>query len=157
MPPLADVRGQVVALAARDRRVAAARAAVQQAVSASKNAAELEANARKAGLSAGSTGWFAPLAEELPGELASVKDARKDLALLTSKAPVSPKVYSGAGGRFVAAAFLDERPAGDADWDGKKAPFLEGMREQGRNSLVQAFVSDRMKQWKVEISPEALK
>jgi hypothetical protein len=101
--------------------------------------------------------WFAPLADELPGELGSVKDARKDLALLTPKAPVSPKVYSGAGGRFVAVAFLDERPAGDADWDGKKAPFLEGMREQGRNSLVQAFVSDRMKQWKVEISPEALK
>lgn len=157
VPPLADVRGQVVALAARDRRVAAARAAIQQAVSSSKTAAELEANARKAGLSAGPTGWFAPLAEELPGELASVKDARKDLALLTPKAPVSPKIYSGAGGRFVAVAFLEERPAVDADWDGKKGPFLDGMREQGRNTLVQAFVSDRMKQWKVEIRPEALK
>jgi peptidyl-prolyl cis-trans isomerase D len=157
VPPLADVRGQIAALAARDRRAAAARAAIQQAVSASKTAAELESNARKAGLSTGPTGWFAPLAEELPGELAGMKDARKDLALLSPKAPVSPKVYSGAGGRFVAVALLEERPAGDADWAGRKDAFLNGMREQGKNSLLQAFLSDRMKEWKVEIRPEALK
>ena len=155
--PLADVRAQVIVLATRDRRVAAARAALQRAVSASKTAAELEANAKKAGLSTEATNWFAPLADTLPGELARAKDARKDLALLSPKAPVSSKIYQGDGGRFIAVAFIEERPAGDADWAGKKDAFLGGMREQGKGSLIQAFLSDRMKQWKVEIKPEALK
>ncbi len=157
IPPLADVRAQVLALVARDRRIAAARAAVQQAISGSKTAAELAANARKAGLSASETDWFAPLAETLPAELARAGEARKDLALLTSGSPVSSKIYSGAGGRFIAVAFIEERLAGDAEWAAKKDSFLRGMGEQGRNSLIQSFLSDRRKQWKVEIKPEALK
>jgi len=157
IPPLADVRPQILVLVARDRRVAAARAAAQQAVSSSKTAAELEANGKKAGLSTESTDWFAPLADTLPGELARLKDARKDLALLSPKTPVSSKIYSGAGGRFIAVAFLEERLAGDADWTGTRDSFLNGIREQWKNSLIQAFLSDRMKEWKVEIKPEALK
>ncbi len=157
IPPLADVRAQVIVLAARDRRAAAARAALQRAVSASKTAAELEANAKKAGISTEATDWFAPLADTLPGELARTKDARKDLTLLSAKAPVSSKIYPGGGGRLLAVAFIEERPAGDADWAGKRSAFLGGMREQEKSSLIQAFLADRMKQWKVEIKPEALK
>ena len=35
--------------------------------------------------------------------------------------------------------------------------LLNGIREQWKNTLIQAFLSDRMKEWKVEIKPEALK
>jgi peptidyl-prolyl cis-trans isomerase D len=157
IPPLADVRAQVLALVEKDRRSAAARAAVQRAVSASKTAADLSANARKEGLAVGETDWFAPLAEALPGELAQAEGIRKDLALLTAGSPVSPKVHPGAGGRFLAVAFLGERPAIDADWAAQKDSFLREAREQAKSSLIQSFLSDRGKQMKLEIKPEALK
>ena len=43
---------------------------------------------------------------------------------------------TAAGGRDLAVAFLEERPAGEADWAGKKEAFLRGMREQEKNALV---------------------
>ncbi len=157
VPPLQDVRPRILAAVARDKRVAAARAAVQQAVSGSKTAAELEANARKAGLSVGPTDWFAPLSDPIPGGLAQGGDTRKELALLSPKAQVSGKIHEGPGGRFLAVAFLEERVPGDAEWAGRKASFLQGMREQEKGALVEAFLSDRRQQMKVEIHPEALK
>jgi len=157
IPPLPDVRAQVAAAVAREKRIAAARAALLQALSESKTATGLEANAKKAGLSTDTTEWFAPLAEKIPDALASAKDVRKELSFLSPKSPVSPKIYPGSGGRSVAVAFLEERIPGDAEWNGKKAAFLQGMREQEKNALLTAFLSDRRKHMKVDINPEALK
>ena len=60
LPPLAEVRDKVVAEAAREKKAAAARAALQQVLAVSNTAAELEANASKAGLSSFLTGLVRP-------------------------------------------------------------------------------------------------
>jgi cell pole-organizing protein PopZ len=157
VPPLSDVREKVVAAVAREKRSAAARAALQQALSASKSASDLEANAKKAGLPAATTGWFAPLSEPVPEALAAAGDIRKEIFSLTSKSPLSPKLYAGRGGVSLAVAFLGEQSAGDADWERMKASLMRGIAEQRKNALLEAFLSDRRKTIKVDISPEALK
>jgi peptidyl-prolyl cis-trans isomerase D len=157
VPPLTEVREKVVAAVVREKKAAAARAALQQVLTASNTAAELEANAKKAGLSASLTGWFAPLAEAPPVALAGAGDLRKDLSSLSEKAPVSRKIYPGRGGSSLAVAFSSEQLPDDAEWARKKDGLLRGLAEQKKNAMVEAFLSDRRKSAKVEIHPEALK
>jgi peptidyl-prolyl cis-trans isomerase D len=157
VPQPSEVREKVSAAVAGEKRAAAARAALQQALSASKSASDLEANAKKAGLSTAATGWFAPLADPVPETLAGAGDIRKELSSLTSKAPVSPKIHPGRAGQSLAVAFLGEQSAGDGEWQEKKASLLRGIAEQRKSALVEAFLADRRKKVKVEINPEALK
>ncbi|MFZ2223683.1 MAG: SurA N-terminal domain-containing protein [Candidatus Deferrimicrobium sp.] len=157
VPPPAEVRGKVVAEVTREKRTAAARAALQQVLAASRTEAELEANAGMAGLSSHLTGWFAPLSEAVPEALAGAGDLRKDLSALSGKAPVPGKVYQGRAGISLAVAFAGEQLPSDAEWAQRKADFLKGMAEQKRNAMLQAFLSDRRRSAKVEIHPEALK
>ena len=157
IPPLSDVREKVVAAVVREKKAAAARATLQQALAGAKTAAELEANAKKAGLPAFLTGWFAPLSDAIPEPLAGAGDLRKDLSSLSAKAPVSRTVYAGKGGTSFAVAFSAEQLPDDAEWAQKKAGLLKGLAEQKKNAMVEAFLSDRRKATKVEIQPDALK
>lgn len=157
VPPLSEVRDKIVAEVAREKKAAAARAALQQVLASSNTAAELEANAKKAGLSSSLTGWFAPLSEPVPGALAGAGDLRKDLSTLSAKAPVPRKVYQGREGIPLAVAFSGEQLPSDAEWAEKKAGLLKGLAEQKKNATIGAFLSDRRKSAKVEIHPEALK
>jgi len=157
VPPPSEVRDRVSAAVMREKRTAAAQAAIRQLLSASKTAAELEANAGKAGLPATATGWFAPVSDPPPEALAAAGEARKDLSSLTSKAPVSSKVYPGRSGQSIAVAFLGEEVPDDAEFTRKKASFLRGMSEQKKTAMLEAFLSARRKSAKVEINPEALK
>ncbi|MGE5247455.1 MAG: hypothetical protein ACM3L8_03825, partial [Verrucomicrobiota bacterium] len=157
IPPLQDVRDQVVAAVAREKRVAAARAALLQALSESKTTDGLEAAARKAGLETSATPWFAPLSDPLPGALATSEEIRQDLSALSAKAPVSPKIYPGRDGRSFAVAFQGEQLPGDAEWNQQEADFLRAMTEQRKSALLEAFLSDRRRRIKVEINPAALK
>jgi len=157
VPPLSEVRGKVVAEVSREKKAGAARTALQQVLAASNTAAELEANSRKAGLPSSLTGWFAPLSEPVPEALAGAGDIRRDLSALSAKAPVSRKVYQGREGNFLVVAFSGEQLPSDAEWAKRKAGFLKTVMEQKRNVMFEAFLSDRIKSVKVEISPEALK
>ena len=157
VPPLSEVRDKVVAEVAREKKAAAARAALQQVLASSNTAAALEANAKKAGLSSSLTGWFAPLSEPVPGALAGAGDLRKDLSTLSAKAPVPRKVYQGREGIPLAVAFSGEQLPSDAEWAEKKAGLLKGLAQQKKNATIEAFLSDRRKSAKVEIHPEALK
>jgi peptidyl-prolyl cis-trans isomerase D len=157
VPPLQEVRDKVVAEVVREKKAAAARTALQQALAASNTAAELEANARKAGLSSSLTGWFAPLSEPLPEPLAGAGDIRRDLSALSAKAPVSRKVYGGREGNLFAVAFSGEQLPSDAEWLQKKATLLKELAEREKSAMLEAFLSDRRKSAKVEINPEALK
>ena len=157
VPPLSEVRDRVAAEVAREKRTAAARASAQTVLAASNTAAELETNARKAGLSASLTGWFAPLSEPLPEPLAGADDLGKDLSALSAKAPVSRKVYAGRGGIPLAVAFSGEQLPSDAEWASRKAGLLKELAERKKNAMLEAFLSDRSRSAKVEIRPEALK
>ena len=157
VPPLSEVRDKIVAEVAREKKAAAARAALQQVLASSNTAAALEANAKKAGLSSSLTGWFAPLSEPVPGALAGAGDLRKDLSTLSAKAPVPRKVYQGREGIPLAVAFSGEQLPSDAEWAEKKAGLLKGLAQQKKNATIEAFLSDRRKSAKVEIHPEALK
>ncbi|MEK6696550.1 MAG: hypothetical protein AABY98_05255, partial [Candidatus Deferrimicrobiota bacterium] len=157
VPPLSEVRDKVVAEVAREKKAAAARTALQQVLAASNTAAELEANAKKAGLSSSLAGWFAPLSEPVPEALAGAGDLRKDLSALSAKAPVPRKVYQGREGIPLAVAFSGEQLPSDAEWAEKKAGLLKGLAERKKNAMLEAFLSDRRKSAKVEIHPEALK
>ncbi|MEK7365916.1 MAG: SurA N-terminal domain-containing protein, partial [Candidatus Deferrimicrobiota bacterium] len=156
IPPLSEVRDKVATEVAREKKAAAARGALQQVLAASNTAAELEANAKKAGLSSSLTGWFAPLSEPVPEALAGAGDLRKDLSSLSAKAPVPRKVYQGRDGSPLAVAFSGEQLPSDAEWAQKKADLLKGLSEQKKNATLQAFLADRRKSAKVEIHPEAL-
>ena len=155
--PLSAVRDRVAAAVTREKRAAAARAALQQALAASKTAADLETNARKAGLPANVTGWFSPVSDPLPDALAAAGEIRKELSSLSQKAPVSPKVYPGKGDQSVAVAFLGEEQPPDALFARQKAELMRGMSERKKTAMVEAFLADRRKEYKVEIHPEALK
>ena len=157
VPPLSEVRDKIVAEVAREKKAAAARAALQQVLASSNTAAELGANAKKAGLSSSLTGWFAPLSEPVPEALAGAGDLRKDLSTLSAKAPVPRKVYQGREGIPLAVAFSGEQLPSDAEWAEKKAGLLKGLAQQKKNATIEAFLSDRRKSAKVEIHPEALK
>jgi len=157
VPPLPEVRDKVAAAVAREKRAAAAKAAVQQVLTVSNTASELETNARKAKLSSSTTGWFAPLSEAVPEALAGAGDLRKDLSTLSAKAPVPRKVYQGREGIPLAVAFSGEQLPSDDEWAQKKAGFLKGLAEQKKSATLQAFLADRRKSVKVEIHPEALK
>jgi len=157
VPPLPEVRDKVVAEVVREKKSAAAKAALQQVLAASNTVAELEANAKKAGLSSSLTGWFAPLSGPVPEALAAAGDLRKDLSTLSSKAPVPRKVYQGREGIAFAVAFSGEQLPSDAEWTEKKAGLLKGLAERKKNAMLEAFLSDRSKSAKVEIHPEALK
>jgi peptidyl-prolyl cis-trans isomerase D len=157
VPPLSEVRDKVAAEVVREKKAAAARAAMQQVVAASNTPAELEANARKAGLSSSLTGWFAPLSEPVPEALAGAGDIRRDLSSLSAKVPVSRKVYPGREGDLLAVAFSGEQLPSDAEWAQKKDAFLKGAAQQKQNEMIEAFLADSIKNVKVEINPEALK
>jgi peptidyl-prolyl cis-trans isomerase D len=157
IPPLKDVRDQVAAAVAREKRVAAARAALLQALSETKTAAGLEAAAKKAGLESSATGWFAPLSDPIPAALASSEELRQELSALSPKAPVSPKIYPGPDGRSFAVAFLGEQLPSEAEWNQQKADFLRAMTLQRKSALLEAFLADRRRSFKVEINPAALK
>ncbi len=157
VPPLSEVRDKVVAEVALEKKAAAARALLQQVLAASNTAAELEANATKAGLSSSLTGWFAPLSEPVPQALAGAGDLRKDLSTLSGKAPVARKVYQERGGYSLAVAFSGEQLPSDAEWAEKKAGLLKELAERKKNAMLEAFLSDRRRSAKVEIRPEALK
>ena len=158
IPTLDQIRPQILALVMRDLRIAGARAALQQTLSGSKTAAELQANARKAGLSVETTGWFSPLGDELPQSLVRINDKqiRKDLALLTPESMVS-RIYETPDGAGIAVAFLSEQLATEKDWDAGKDGFLQELREQDKNNISEAFISDRMKHYKVTIKQDDLK
>ena len=145
------------ATSAKPRFPAASRATLERILASSNSAAELEANAGKAGFSTSLTGWFAPLSEAAPEALAGAGDLRKDLSALSAKAPVSRKVYQGREGNPVAVAFSGEQLPSDAEWAEKKAGLLRGVADQKRNVMLEAFLSDRRKSAKVSIDPEALK
>lgn len=157
VPPLSEVREKVVAEVAREKKAAAARAALQQVLAASNTAEELEANARKAGLSSSLTGWFALLSEPVPEALSGAGDLRKDLSTLSAGAPVSRKVYQGRDGVSLAVAYSGEKLPSDVEWEQNKVDLLKGLAERKKNAMTEAFLSDRRKSAKVEISPEALK
>ncbi|HEY6097376.1 MAG TPA: SurA N-terminal domain-containing protein, partial [Candidatus Deferrimicrobium sp.] len=142
VPPLSDVRDKVVAEVAREKKAAAARAALQQVLAGANTAAELDANAKKAGLSTFLTGWFAPVAEPIPEALAGAGDLRKDLSALSAKAPVSRKVYQGRDGNSLAVAFSAEQLPSDAEWAEKKAGLLKELAEQKKNAMIEAFLTD---------------
>jgi peptidyl-prolyl cis-trans isomerase D len=157
VPPLSEVRDKVVAEVAREKKEAAARTALMQVLTVSNTAAELEANARKAGLSSTLTAWFAPLSEPIPEELAGAGETRRDLSALSAKAPVSRKAYPGREGKLLGVAFSGEQLPSDAEWAKKRDDFLKNVTQQKQNMMFEAFLSDRIKSVKVEIHPEALK
>ena len=157
VPPLSEVRDKVVAEVARGKKAAAARTALEQVLAASNTTAELEANARNAGLSSSLTAWFAPLSEPLPEALAGADDLRKALSALSTTAPVSRKVYQGREGNLLGVAFSGEQLPLDTEWAIKKDALLRGVAQQKQSVILEAFLSDRIKSVKVEIHPEALK
>jgi len=157
VPPLSEVRDKVVAEVARGKKAAAARTALEQVLAASNTTAELEANARNAGLSSSLTAWFAPLSEPLPEALAGADDLRKALSALSTTAPVSRKVYQGREGNLLGVAFSGEQFPLDTEWAIKKDALLRGVAQQKQSVILEAFLSDRIKSVKVEIHPEALK
>jgi propanediol dehydratase small subunit len=157
VPPLSEVRDRVVAEVVREKKATAARSALQQVLAASNSATELEANARKAGLSSSLTAWFAPLSEPLPEALAGADVTRRDLSALSAKAPVSRKVFQVRDGISLGVAFSGEQLPSDAEWAKKRDDLMKGVAQQKQNVMLEAFLADSIKSVKVAITPEALK
>jgi peptidyl-prolyl cis-trans isomerase D len=156
IPSLPEVRSRIVAVVEKEKREAAARAELQQAIAGAKTASELDRNAVKTGLAVTTTPFFTPLSGPLPGILSAAGDIRRDLLLLSPISPVSSKVFP-AGEKFLAVAFVSEQPEDPKEWEAEKDSFTRGLREQKQATVLEAFVADRMNQSKVEINPEALK
>ena len=156
IPPLSDVRNRVEADVEQEKRIASARAELDKALTDAKTSSDLKRNATRAGLVVTTTPYFPPLSGSLPGILAGAGDIRRDLLDLSPKSPVSSKVFT-AGTRFLSVAFVAEQPADQKEWETGKDAFLQGLVERKRVGALEAFLTERMKQAKVQINPEALK
>jgi peptidyl-prolyl cis-trans isomerase D len=156
IPPLSDVRNRVVADVVQEKRIASARAQLDKALSDAKTASDLKRNATRAGLAVTTTSYFPPLSGSLPEILAAAGDIRRDLLDLSPKSPVSSKVFT-AGTRFLSVAFVADQPADQKEWEAGKDAFLQELVERKRAGAIEAFLSERMKQAKVEINPDTLK
>jgi peptidyl-prolyl cis-trans isomerase D len=156
IPPLSDVRNRVLADVEQEKRIASARAELDKALTEAETSSDLKRNATRAGLAVTTTPYFPPLSGSLPGILAAAGDIRRDLLDLSPKSPVSSKVFT-AGTRFLSVAFVAEQPADQKEWETGKDAFLQGLVERKRAGAIEAFLTERMKQAKVEINPEALK
>jgi peptidyl-prolyl cis-trans isomerase D len=156
IPPLPDVRSQVVADVEQEKKIASARAELDKVLTGAKTSPDLEQNAKKAGLAVTTTPYFPPLSGSLPDILAEAGDIRKDLLDLSPESPVSSKVFT-AGTRFLSVAFVAEQPADQKEWETGKEAFIQGLVEQKRVGSLETFLTERMRQAKVQINPEALK
>jgi len=156
LPPLSEVRDTVKTAVLKDKRRAAALAAMEKALAGVKTAAELERNAKLAGLAVSTTPFFSPVADPPPQALAAAGDLRRELIALTEKSPVSPKALP-AGPRFVAFAFAGEQGTDEKAWEAKKESIIGALAEQKRAQIMEAYIAEWGKTAKVEINPEALK
>ncbi len=87
VPPLSEVRDKVAAAVLREKKAASAQATVQRIIASSKSSSELEANAKKAGLSTVLTGWFAPSRNRFPRS----SQARATSGRTSSPCPRNPR------------------------------------------------------------------
>ncbi len=155
IPPLADVRTRVAAAVGREKREAAARATLQNALDGARTASDLRRNATRAGLKVTTTPFFSPVSGSLPDVLAPAGDIRRELLGLSPATPVFPDVLP-AGERFLALAFVGEQPVGRQQWEAEKDSFIQGLGERKRMGAIEAFLAERRKQAQVTINPEAL-
>ncbi len=156
LPPLAEVRDALRAAVVKDRKRAAAQAAAQSALAGARSAADLEKNAKRAGLAVSTTGFFSPVSDPPPEALSAAGDIRRDLIALGEKSPVAAKAYP-AGPRFVTFAFDGEQAADQATWDAKKDSITAALVERKKAQITEAYLAEWRKAAKVEINPEALK
>ncbi len=156
IPPVADVREKIAAALLKEKRRALARAEAEKALAGAKSAADLERNAKNAGIPAAAGDLFSPLADPLPAGLPPTEENRKILLSLSTRAPVYPKVVETPG-RFLAFALAEERPAGDKEWAAARETFLKEAREEKKSRMLEAVIAELRKRAKVEINPEALK
>jgi len=156
LPPVADVRETLKAAVLKDKRRAAAQAALTKALAGAKTAADLERNAKQAGLAVSTTAFFSPVSDPPPEALAAAGDVRRDLLALTARTPVTAKVFPS-GPRFVAVAFDGEQAADAKVWEAKKASIIAALTERKRAQMVEAYLSESRKAAKVEVNPAALK
>lgn len=156
LPALPDVREKIAEALRKEKRRAAARSELEKVLAGSNTAADLEKNARKAGLSATTTGFVSPSSDPLPGGIPPSGDIRKDILSLTAKSPVGKKIIE-ASGKFLSLALLEERRADDKEWAARKAAFLQSMIEQKKSRAIATFLAERRAKLKVEINPVAMK
>jgi hypothetical protein len=156
LPPLSEVRDTVKAAVLKDKRRAAAQAALEKALAGAKNASDLERNAKLGGLAVSTTAFFSPVADPPPEALAAAGDVRRELIGLTEKSAVGPRVLP-AGPRFVAFAFAGEQGADEKAWKEKKESIIGALAERKKAQMTEACLTEWGKSAKVEINPEALK
>ncbi len=142
--------------AVNHKRRAAAQAALTAALAGAKTAADLEKNAKRAGLAVSTTAFFSPVSDPPPEGLAAAGDLRRDLIALTARSPVASKVFPS-GPRFVAVALDGEQAADPKTWEAKKASIMAALAERKKTQVVEAYLSEWRKAAKVEINPAALK
>lgn len=156
LPPLSEVRDTVKAAVLKDKRRATALAALEKALAGAKTAADLDRNAKLAGLAVSTTPYFSPVADAPPEALSAAGDIRRELIALTEKSPVGPKAFP-AGPRFVAFAFAGEQGADQRAWEAKKESIIGTLAERKKAQMIEACLAEWGKTAKVEINPEVLK
>ncbi|MGE5190266.1 MAG: SurA N-terminal domain-containing protein [Gemmatimonadota bacterium] len=156
IPPLSEVRDAVRAAVLKDKRRAAAQAAVEKALAGAGTAADLRRNAARAGLAVSTTAFLSPVTDPPPEPVAAVADIRQELVGLTAKSPVVPRALA-AGPRFVAIALDGEQAADEKTWEAKKASITAALAERKRAQMTEACLAAWKKEVKVEINPDALK
>jgi peptidyl-prolyl cis-trans isomerase D len=156
IPALNQVREKIVGALVKEKKRTAARAELSKVLAGAVTAADLEKNARTAGLSVKTTGFFLPLSDSVPEGIPASGDLRKGILTLSGKAPVYPKAIETPG-KFLALALVGEQRADDKEWAARKTVFLQKMAEQKRSRVIEAFLSERRAKVKVEINPEVLK
>lgn len=156
LPPLSEVRDTVKAAVLKDKRRAAAQAALEKALAGAKTAADLERNAKLGGLTVSTTPFFSPVADPPPEALSAAGDVRRELIALTAKSPMGARALS-AGTRFVALAFAGEQGADEKTWEEKKESIIGALAERKKAQMMEACIAEWGKAVKVERNPEALK
>ncbi len=155
LPAPSEVRETLRAAVVKDRKRAAAQAAIETALAGAKSAADLERNAKRAALSVSTTPFFSPVTEPPPAPLGAAGDIRRDLLALGAKSPLAPRVYP-AGPRVLAFAFDGDQGADRNAWEARKAAMIAALVDRKKAEITEAFLAEWRKAAKVEINPEVI-
>lgn len=156
LPSLSEVEARVRAAVVLEKRRQAEREKIARVVAGARSAADLERAARAARFPVTASPFFSPLADPLPEVVAETGATRNDILSLSGAAPVFPRVLE-ARGKFAAVALLEEKEASPQEWAGKKDAVMKELAERKRAQLLEAFLSARRREVKVEVNPEALR
>jgi peptidyl-prolyl cis-trans isomerase D len=154
IPPLSDIRDQVVAAARRDLAEKKAKEEAAALLTKLQAGEDLAAVAAAQNLSVQETDTFRRLDTVIPG-LGSQADLRTDAFKLTAAKPIAGQVYDVEGDAVVA-VLKEKQPADESHFADQKESLRTQLEERRKRMVVDEYIKELKQRSLIHINPEAV-